>query len=166
MLLYTLNRINSPGALRVPCIPEEFKTFKGQIIHTATWDSTVELENKVVGVIGSGASAIQIVPALAEKVKELHSYQRKPSWILPKNQVNISKCVQWMFRNIPFVLVLYRWFLFLFHELFYLNFLYDSTSSKMSMLFLSSSKLSSVTNEIILDLSNLDWKKTLKEANS
>jgi cation diffusion facilitator CzcD-associated flavoprotein CzcO len=60
----------------VPKIPEEFLSFKGDMMHSAEWNSSVSLDNKVVGIVGSGASAIQIIPSIARQVKELRVYQR------------------------------------------------------------------------------------------
>lgn len=74
------------GALHVPSFPtiEGIDAFRGPKFHSAEWDPTVSLEGKRVAIIGSGASAIQIVPAIAGKVKELHYYQRTAPWVLPR----------------------------------------------------------------------------------
>ena len=55
-------------------------SFKGPVFHTAEWNSSVELSNKKVAVIGTGATAIQLVPALANKVERLHLFQRTAAW--------------------------------------------------------------------------------------
>jgi len=51
-------RINGPGALRLPSYPKEFDAFTGKKVHTAEWDDSIDVENKIVGVVGSGASAV------------------------------------------------------------------------------------------------------------
>lgn len=60
----------------MPHTPEEFKAFTGTRIHSAEWDTSVKLEDKTVAVIGSGASAVQIIPNIVKKVKKLIVYQR------------------------------------------------------------------------------------------
>jgi cyclohexanone monooxygenase len=69
-----MNSIQFKG-LRLPNIPEQFQPFKGPIIHSAKWNSC-DLENKKVAVIGSGCSAVQIIPTIETKVKQLLSFQR------------------------------------------------------------------------------------------
>lgn len=64
------------GILRNPKIPEEFKNFKGQMFHSAQWDINCELKDKIVAVVGVGASGIQIIPEVAKKAKKLIVYQR------------------------------------------------------------------------------------------
>ena len=73
------------GALAEPRLPDitGIGDFTGTLMHTAQWDSTVELAGQRVGVIGTGASAIQTVPQIAPLVASLEVFQRTPSWILP-----------------------------------------------------------------------------------
>jgi len=112
-------RINSPGALRVPNIPQQFQSFKGPTFHSANWDSSVDLTNKFVAVIGSGASAVQIIPELVPRVKELHCYQRKLAWVMPKTNFQFPPFIKWIFAYTPFTLRLFRWLLFWMMEIFY-----------------------------------------------
>ncbi|MCU5785577.1 4-hydroxyacetophenone monooxygenase [Alcanivorax marinus] len=77
--------ISAVGVLTTPKVPD-FKgrdSFQGRVMHSAEWDSTIELKNKRVAVIGTGASAFQIVPAIAESVKSLAVFQRSGPWMLP-----------------------------------------------------------------------------------
>ncbi|KIW95808.1 uncharacterized protein Z519_02872 [Cladophialophora bantiana CBS 173.52] len=77
--------LNTSGALNVwkyPNIPG-LQTFKGNLMHTASWDTTVDLRDKVVAVIGSGSSAIQVVPGVAPYVKKLFNFVRSPVWLSP-----------------------------------------------------------------------------------
>lgn len=84
--------VPATGALSHPAYPdiEGRDTFAGQQIHTARWDDSVELTGKRVGVLGSGASAIQVVPAIASKVRDLSVFQRTASWVLPKHNRRFS----------------------------------------------------------------------------
>lgn len=54
------------------------------VFHSAEWDHSVDLTNKRVAVIGTGASAIQIVPEIVKDVAELQLYQRTPAWVMPR----------------------------------------------------------------------------------
>lgn len=74
------------GPLHVPAIPEVpgIETFQGPAFHSARWDHDFDLTDKRVAVIGTGASAIQIVPAIQPVVGELHIVQRTPAWVMPK----------------------------------------------------------------------------------
>lgn len=79
--------INASGPLSTPVIPN-FKgrdSFKGSSFHTNDWDHDFDLKGKRVAIIGSGASAAQVIPAIAPDVKELHVFQRTPHWVLPRN---------------------------------------------------------------------------------
>ena len=78
--------IMSCGALSRPAYPQlaGLSTFAGPVFHTARWRSDVSLEGKRVGVIGTGASAVQIVPELAKSTQALSVFQRTPGWMLPK----------------------------------------------------------------------------------
>lgn len=78
--------ISAVGMLNVPSIPEwpGRDSYTGPVFHSARWDDSVDLEGKRVAVVGAGASAAQVVPALQPRVKELLSFQREPGWVLPK----------------------------------------------------------------------------------
>src|SRR3546814_19694348 len=72
-----LNRVN------IPDIPGR-EGFAGAQFHTARWDASVDLAGKRVGVIGTGASAIQVVPGIVDRVEHLTVFQRSPPWIVPR----------------------------------------------------------------------------------
>lgn len=65
-----------------PDIPGR-ELFKGPITHSANYDTSIDLKDKRVAVIGSGASAVQIVPAIADEAKSVVSFYRTPQWISP-----------------------------------------------------------------------------------
>ncbi len=78
--------INASGPLSTPVIPD-FKgkeTFKGKSFHTNNWDQDYDYSGKRIAIIGSGASAAQIIPAIAKDAGELHIFQRSPHWVLPR----------------------------------------------------------------------------------
>ena len=85
--------INASGPLSTPVIPN-FKgrdTFQGKTFHTNNWQHDYDLKGKRVAIIGSGASAAQVIPAIAPEVKTLHVFQRTPHWVLPRPDHVFSK---------------------------------------------------------------------------
>jgi cation diffusion facilitator CzcD-associated flavoprotein CzcO len=91
------------GSLHVPQLPAIAgrDSFAGASFHSARWDHGYELAGKRVAVIGTGASAIQFVPAIAPRVAELHVFQRTPPWIIPKHDRAITRAEQWLFDRVP-----------------------------------------------------------------
>jgi cation diffusion facilitator CzcD-associated flavoprotein CzcO len=91
----------SCGGLSRPSVPEipGLGSFEGNVFHTARWDRSVPLEGKRVAVIGTGASAVQIVPSIAERVSKLDVYQRNAPWLLPKGDHAIAPEQQSKFRR-------------------------------------------------------------------
>ena len=76
------------GILTTPKLAriEGMDTFQGEAFHTSRWNYDVDLEGKVVGIIGTGATAVQAIPELAKVVKELYVFQRTPSTIDVRDQ--------------------------------------------------------------------------------
>lgn len=78
--------VNATGPLSTPVIPS-FKgkaSFSGAQFHTNDWDESYDYRGKRVAIIGSGASAVQVIPAIADKVASLHVFQRTPHWVIPR----------------------------------------------------------------------------------
>lgn len=77
--------VNASGILNNLQMPdiEGLSTFSGPVLHTAQWDSSVDLRDKKIGVVGSGASAIQLLPQIQPLADKIHVYIRTPSWICP-----------------------------------------------------------------------------------
>ena len=119
--------ISAVGALHIPRFPEikGLKNFKGAAFHSTWWNSSVSLEGKRVGVIGTGASAIQFVPEIAPVVDRLFVFQRTPPWIVPKTDFPISKRWRNNFRQMPFLSWLFRKALFCFYDVRVSGFLHD-----------------------------------------
>lgn len=78
--------VNASGPLSTPVIPQfpGRDTFQGKAFHTNAWDHDYDVRGKRVAVVGSGASAAQVIPAIAGDVSELHAFQRTPHWVLPR----------------------------------------------------------------------------------
>src|SRR4051794_15810222 len=75
------------GGLSEPRLPdiEGISSFQGQVFHSARWDHDVDLRGKRVAVIGTGASAVQIIPELQGLVAHLDVYQRTAAWVIPRH---------------------------------------------------------------------------------
>jgi len=76
-------------------------SFTGELFHSSNWNHDVDLKGKRVAVIGTGSSAIQIVPAIQPEVGQLHVHQRTPGWVLPKNDKVIGKLQLALRRGVP-----------------------------------------------------------------
>ncbi|MEB4613529.1 flavin-containing monooxygenase, partial [Leucobacter sp. M11] len=95
--------ITGTGHLADPSLPEipGLADFDGPIFHSARWDHDTDLTGKRVAVVGAGASAIQVVPTLAEIVEELVVFQRTPAWVIPRIVKPYSAATQRMFARNP-----------------------------------------------------------------
>ncbi len=119
--------ISAVGGLVDPKLPDipGVDTFKGKTFHTARWDHEYDLEGKRVAVIGTGASAVQVVPSIAPNVKTLTVFQRTPAWVVPKMDAEYSERERELYRRFPVLLQLSRslkyWMSELFGPLIYLN---------------------------------------------
>ncbi|WP_207553291.1 flavin-containing monooxygenase [Mycobacteroides abscessus] len=91
------------GFLLTPSLPaiEGLEDFRGKTLRTMSWDHEYPLAGKRVAVIGTGASALQLIPAVAPIVKQLDVYQRTPIWVLPKPDLSVPSAVQALFRAAP-----------------------------------------------------------------
>ena len=87
---------------QTPAIPG-LEGFKGEMFHSATWNHDYDLTGKRVAVIGTGASAIQFVPEIQPKVKELHVFQRTAPWVLPKPDVPLGERSKETLKRLPVI---------------------------------------------------------------
>ena len=95
---------------RMPSLPGD-ASFPGHRFHSARWDHGFDLRGKRVAVIGTGASAIQFVPAIQPDVARLHLFQRTAQWVLPKPDGELPPSARWLFRHAPAHGLLGRWLL-------------------------------------------------------
>jgi cation diffusion facilitator CzcD-associated flavoprotein CzcO len=118
--------ISGMGGLSEPSIPNipGLESFTGAAFHTAEWDHEVELEGKRVAVVGTGASAIQVVPNIQPRVKELRLFQRTPPWIMPHADRPISGRERRLYRRFPLAQRAMREAIYWARELFVLPFLH------------------------------------------
>jgi cation diffusion facilitator CzcD-associated flavoprotein CzcO len=107
------------GQLSVPAIPPlpGLEDFQGPAFHTARWRHDVALAGKRVAVLGTGCSAIQVVPAIQPIVERLDVYQRSPGWTFPKMDFAYSERAKRAFERFPALQRIDRQLNFAFHEL-------------------------------------------------
>ncbi len=112
--------VNAVGGLRDPRMPDLPGVFEGPQMHSARWDHGLDLRGLRVGVIGTGASAIQVVPGIADTAAEVHLFQRTPAWVVPRRDRAYAPWARWMFRHVPGWMELRRLAIYLEQESFYL----------------------------------------------
>src|SRR5690606_23908611 len=102
--------VSATGPLSEPRIPDipGLDTFPGKVFHSARWDHDYDLRGKRVAMIGTGASAIQIVPAVQPLVSRLTLFQRTPAWVLPRVDRPISAAERALHRTLPLTTQLRR----------------------------------------------------------
>ena len=105
--------IAATGQLNRPAYPEiaGLQTFGGQMFHSARWPADLDVSGKRVAVVGTGASAYQIVPSIVGDVSQLLVFQRNPPWMLPTPSYHeqIKPGMAWLLRHVPYY---GRWFRF------------------------------------------------------
>jgi cation diffusion facilitator CzcD-associated flavoprotein CzcO len=72
--------------------------FEGEVVHTADWDSTLDITGKKVAVVGTGSSAAQVVPTIASDAESVTVYQRQPGWVLPKGDRDFTRRERRLFK--------------------------------------------------------------------
>jgi cation diffusion facilitator CzcD-associated flavoprotein CzcO len=92
--------VNASGVLTVPHLPDidGVEDFAGITMHTARWDHSQDLAGKRVAIIGTGASAVQVIPEIAPIVERLTVFQRTPIWCMPKLDVPLPAAARWAMR--------------------------------------------------------------------
>ncbi len=95
--------ISAAGPLSEPSLPDVpgLASFPGEVFHSARWNHGYDLTGKRVAVVGTGASAIQIVPRIQPSLRRLVLFQRTPAWVLPRRDRRITGAEKWLYRNVP-----------------------------------------------------------------
>ena len=95
--------VSAAGPLSAPAVPDipGLASFPGPVFHSAEWDHDFDLAGRRVAVVGTGASAIQIVPEIQPKVSRLVLFQRTPAWVMPRRDRKISEAEKWLYRHVP-----------------------------------------------------------------
>jgi cation diffusion facilitator CzcD-associated flavoprotein CzcO len=110
--------VTGTGGLSEPRLPEieGIETFEGELFHSSRWDHSVDLAGKRVAVIGTGASAIQIVPEVQRVAAHLDVYQRTAPWVIPRNDRRYPRLERLALRRLPALGKLYRTGIYWAHE--------------------------------------------------
>ncbi|WP_166220024.1 flavin-containing monooxygenase [Pseudomonas atagonensis] len=105
--------INATGPLSQPVIPHfpGQERFQGKSFHTNNWDHSYDYRGKRVAIVGSGASAAQVIPAIAAQVEHLHVFQRTPHWVLPRADRVFGPFQRWLLGRKPAYKLL-RWLIY------------------------------------------------------
>jgi cation diffusion facilitator CzcD-associated flavoprotein CzcO len=108
------------GGLVDPAWPDikGLQSFAGEIFHTARWNHEQDLTGRRVGVIGTGASAVQVVPEIAPRVARLSVFQRTPAWVMPKRDRLYGPRARAFFARHPLALRASRFVQYWLSELF------------------------------------------------
>ena len=119
------------GGLSEPKLPQidGIDTFQGELFHSARWDHDVDLAGKRVAVIGTGASAIQIIPELQKVAAHVDVYQRTAPYVVPRNDRTYTRVERALFKRIPALQKVYRTVLYWGKELLVPGF---TVSSKLA----------------------------------
>src|SRR5690606_35084927 len=127
--------ISCAGYLHEPQIPDipGLKEFSGKLFHSSQWDHAHPLAGERVAVIGTGASAIQFVPEIQPKVKQLVLYQRTAQWILPKPDQTMAELPQRVL-GLPFAMKALRKALYTGLEAFGLGFRHPALLRQVELL--------------------------------
>ncbi|KAF5708311.1 monooxygenase [Fusarium globosum] len=94
------------GQLNEPFWPKitGHESFQGKVMHSARWDWSYDFTGKRVGIIGNGATAVQIAPEVAKVASHLSIFQRSPNWLMPRFDAEIPRWKRILFDHVPAVL--------------------------------------------------------------
>ena len=108
--------VTAVGQLNRPKLPDidGLGSFQGPAFHTAQWESEHDLVGKRIIVIGTGASAFQTVPEIAQVAKHVTVFQRTPPWVAPRPEYHdaISDGKHWLLNHVPFYAKWFRFWMF------------------------------------------------------
>jgi cation diffusion facilitator CzcD-associated flavoprotein CzcO len=124
------------GQLNQPAVPriEGLETFAGHAFHSARWDHDYDLTGKRVAVIGTGASAVQFVPPVAERAGKLSVFQRSGNWFMPRKNHEQPPWLTRLLTRAPALRRLWRWFWFEYTEALTLMIRHPRTAGRIGWL--------------------------------
>lgn len=104
--------ISGVGVLNIPQIPpiEGLESFEGPCFHTAQWPAEIDLAGRRVAIVGNGATAMQVVPAIADEVEHLTIFARSKQWAapFPKFRQEVPEPIRFLLQNVPLYQAWYR----------------------------------------------------------
>ena len=109
-IISAVGQLNRP---KLPDIPGR-ETFRGPSFHSARWEHEHDLQGRCVAVVGTGASALQLVPEVAKTAGRLLVFQRSPAWMFPNPRYHapVSEGARWLLAHVPYYARWYRFLLF------------------------------------------------------
>ncbi|GAC68345.1 flavin-containing monooxygenase [Gordonia soli] len=112
--------VAAPGALSAPGEPTVpgADEFAGTSFHSARWDHSQDLTGRRVAIVGTGASAVQIVPEIVDRVGQLTVFQRTPAWVVPRVDRTIGELERSVYRRIPAIHRLVRLLVWAYREIY------------------------------------------------
>jgi cation diffusion facilitator CzcD-associated flavoprotein CzcO len=121
------------GQLHQPHVPliQGAGDFAGHAFHSAAWDHDYDLEGKRVGVIGTGASAVQFVPEIAPRVAQMTIFQRTGNWFVPRDNRPYPKLLRRAFERVPGLQEFRRRFMFEYGESLTLMIRHPTTAGRI-----------------------------------
>ena len=125
--------ILASGGLSKPSYPNipGLDSYEGRRMHSARWDPSYDFKGKRVGVIGTGASAIQIVPELVKMAAHVKVFQRTPAWVLPRADLKLPDWARRLYRESDWAYPAARQALFWGHEAMALGLVWRSPLSRV-----------------------------------
>ncbi len=110
VLICAVGQLNRP---MIPALPG-LQDFAGQVLHTGAWGEGSSVKGKRVALIGTGASAVQVGPAIVDEVQALHVMQRSGAWVVRRPGIDkaVSEEKKWALKNLPYYAAWYRFQLF------------------------------------------------------
>ncbi|AUY48953.1 NAD(P)/FAD-dependent oxidoreductase [Streptomyces sp. CB01881] len=111
--------VSAAGPLADPQIPDlpGLDAFPGKVFHSSRWDHDYDLAGRRIAMVGTGASAAQIIPSIQPKAGKLTVFQRTPAWVLPRRDREITEIEKWLHGRLPVTAKLRRGALFALREL-------------------------------------------------
>jgi cation diffusion facilitator CzcD-associated flavoprotein CzcO len=109
--LTTRYLITATGFLSQPAVPDipGINSFDGKVIHTTEWEDGFDPAGHRIAVIGTGATAVQLIPELAKSAADLTVYQRTPIWVVPKIDLRFGERTKRLFARVPLTQRVLRW---------------------------------------------------------
>jgi cation diffusion facilitator CzcD-associated flavoprotein CzcO len=118
VLVSALGQLNRPHVPDFPGLSE----FEGTAFHSARWNTAHDLSGETVAVIGNAASALQFIPRIAPRVKQLYVFQRTPNYVIPRNDRVYTEREKRAFARVPGLERLLRWWIYWLLELRFIGF--------------------------------------------
>ncbi len=126
--------ICSTGPLSMPRYPDiaGMNAFSGRVMHTSRWDHSYDMAGKSVAVIGTAASAVQLIPQIAQRARQVTVFQRTPNWIIPRRDRAFTERQKRWLRN-PLIGRSYRVLLYWQREMQRLSFNHGTLPAKLAV---------------------------------